>query len=49
MHYGPCKLRTSRSFTGEGPQTVSARDEKEEQGKEEEENRKGEWESDRQY
>lgn len=50
MHYGPCKSRTSPSFTGEGSKTLSARDEKEEQDREEEEeNEEREGERNRQH
>lgn len=50
VHYGPCKSRTSPSFTGEGSKTVSARDEKEEQDREEEElNKQREGERNRQH
>lgn len=36
VQYCPCNSRTSPSFTGEGAQTISARDEEEKLGREEE-------------
>lgn len=35
MQNCPCKSRTSPSFTGEGTQTISARDEREKEGRRE--------------